>query len=30
MSENKKDFAILITDDEKMNVNILGDILLPM
>ena len=30
MSENNKEFTILITDDEKMNVNILGDILSPM
>lgn len=30
MAENKKDFTILITDDEKLNVNILGEILSPM
>jgi len=29
MSENKKEFTILITDDEKMNVDILGGILSP-
>jgi diguanylate cyclase (GGDEF)-like protein len=27
--ENKKDFTVLITDDEKMNVTILGNILSP-
>jgi diguanylate cyclase (GGDEF)-like protein len=30
MAESKKEFTILITDDEKMNVNILGSILSPM
>ncbi|MCL2603306.1 MAG: diguanylate cyclase [Defluviitaleaceae bacterium] len=30
MFGDKKEFTILITDDEKMNVNILGDILSPM
>ena len=30
MSENKKEFTILITDDEKMNVDILGGILSPI
>jgi diguanylate cyclase (GGDEF)-like protein len=30
MSEGKKDFTILITDDEKMNLSILGDILSPL
>jgi diguanylate cyclase (GGDEF)-like protein len=30
VAENKKDFTILITDDEKLNVNILGEILSPM
>jgi diguanylate cyclase (GGDEF)-like protein len=30
MAENQKEFTILITDDEKMNVNILGSILSPM
>jgi len=30
MTENKKEFTILITDDEKMNVEILGGILSPM
>jgi len=30
MAENKKEYTILITDDEKMNVEILGSILSPM
>ncbi|MCL2704037.1 MAG: diguanylate cyclase [Defluviitaleaceae bacterium] len=30
MAENKKEFTILITDDEKMNVDILGSVLSPM
>ena len=30
MAENKKEYTILITDDEKMNVDILGSILSPM
>ena len=30
MEENKKEFTILITDDEKMNVDVLGGILSPM
>ena len=30
MAENKKEYTILITDDEKMNVDVLGGILAPM
>jgi len=30
MADNKKDFTILIVDDEKMNVDFLGSILSPM
>jgi len=30
MEDIKKEFTILVTDDEKLNVNILGDILSPM
>jgi len=30
MAENKKEYTILITDDEKMNVDILGSILSPV
>jgi diguanylate cyclase (GGDEF)-like protein len=30
MSEGKKEFTILVADDEKMNVNILGSILSPL